>query len=263
MSIFNKIFLNEKIILTLIIISGIIIFVQEQIGYRIPILEAIDVAIIFVFIIEMSIKIKHYSFKNYIADNWNKLDFTLIIISLPCVIFLIFDVGFADLTFFLAFRMLRMLRVIRIFRFLPDVNKTIKGFILALKISSPIFFAITIFVFIFSLVNCALFGDLSPEYFSTPFNSLFSTFQIFTVEGWNDIPQSIIESLSDSMWLINLIRLYFGLLLVGGGIIGLSLLNSVFVDAMVADNNDELNLEVAKLNEKMDILTKKIDALVK
>jgi len=125
MSIFNKIFLNEKIILTLIIISGIIIFVQEQIGYRIAILEMIDVAIIFVFVVEMSVKIKHYSFKNYIANNWNKLDFTLIIISLPCVIFLIFDVGFVDLTFFLAFRMLRMLRVIRIFRFLPDVNNTI------------------------------------------------------------------------------------------------------------------------------------------
>jgi len=41
------------------------------------------------------------------------------------------------------------------------------------------------------------------------------------------------------------------------------LLNSVFVDAMVADNNDELNSEVAKLNEKMDILTQKIDASIK
>lgn len=46
-----------------------------------------------------------------------------------------------------------------------------------------------------------------------------------------------------------------------GGIIGLSLVNSVFVDAMVSDNNDELNKEVERLHKKIDVLTEKIDEL--
>ena len=262
MQFLTKIFLNNKIILTLIILNAIIIFAQEQIGSRIAILEAIDVAIIIFFVIEMCVKIKHYSFKNYIADNWNKLDFSLIIISIPCLLFLIINIDFADFTFFLAFRMLRLMRVVRTFRFLPDVNKTFAGFVRAIKISSPIFFAIAILIFIFSLINCALFGSLSPEYFSTPSDAIFSTFLIFTVEGWNEIPQSITENLTESLWMVNLIRLYFAFLLAVGGIIGLSLLNSVFVDAMVADNNDELNLIVSEMKNQIDVLNQKIDKLI-
>ena len=37
-------------------------------------------------------------------------------------------------------------------------------------------------------------------------------------------------------------------------IIGLSLVNSIFVDAMVSDNNDELERQVKELNEKIDKL---------
>jgi len=33
------------------------------------------------------------------------------------------------------------------------------------------------------------------------------------------------------------------------------------VDAMVSDNNDEIQNEVIKLNDKIEILTKKIDKL--
>jgi voltage-gated sodium channel len=46
-----------------------------------------------------------------------------------------------------------------------------------------------------------------------------------------------------------------------GGILGLSLVNSVFVDAMVSDNNDELTKEVERLHEKIDALNCKIDEL--
>ena len=54
------------------------------------------------------------------------------------------------------------------------------------------------------------------------------------------------------------VRVYFVLILILGGIIGLSLVNSIFVDAMVSDNNDELEDEVKKLNEKIDLLTEEL-----
>ena len=38
----------------------------------------------------------------------------------------------------------------------------------------------------------------------------------------------------------------------------MSFINSIFVDAMVSDNNDELEAEVKKLNEKIDALTEEI-----
>lgn len=44
------------------------------------------------------------------------------------------------------------------------------------------------------------------------------------------------------------------MILITGGIFGLSLVNSIFVDAMVQDNNDELEKKVDLLNKKIDRL---------
>jgi voltage-gated sodium channel len=39
-----------------------------------------------------------------------------------------------------------------------------------------------------------------------------------------------------------------------GGIIGMSLVNSIFVDAMAADNNDEVLKKLNRLEKKLDNL---------
>ncbi len=41
-------------------------------------------------------------------------------------------------------------------------------------------------------------------------------------------------------------------LLFMGGIIGMSLVNSIFVDAMAADNNDEVLEKLSQLEKKLD-----------
>jgi voltage-gated sodium channel len=56
--------------------------------------------------------------------------------------------------------------------------------------------------------------------------------------------------------LAELVRLYFCLLLIFGGIIGMSFINSIFVDAMVADNNDELLEKINQLQKSIDELKK-------
>ena len=47
-------------------------------------------------------------------------------------------------------------------------------------------------------------------------------------------------------------KIYFSILLFMGGIIGMSLVNSIFVDAMAADNNDEVLEKLSQLEEKLD-----------
>ena len=47
-------------------------------------------------------------------------------------------------------------------------------------------------------------------------------------------------------------RIYFSLLLFLGGIIGMSLVNSIFVDAMAADNNDEVLEKLEQIEKKLD-----------
>ena len=47
-------------------------------------------------------------------------------------------------------------------------------------------------------------------------------------------------------------RIYFSLLLFLGGIIGMSLVNSIFVDAMAADNNDDVLEKLSQLEKKIE-----------
>ena len=43
---------------------------------------------------------------------------------------------------------------------------------------------------------------------------------------------------------------------------GLSLVNSIFVDAMVSDNNDDLEAEIKKLTQQVHSLEQKLDQFI-
>ena len=51
-------------------------------------------------------------------------------------------------------------------------------------------------------------------------------------------------------------RIYFSCLLFLGGIIGMSLVNSIFVDAMAADNNDEVLDKLSEIEKKLNDMQK-------
>ena len=80
---------------------------------------------------------------------------------------------------------------------------------------------------------------------------------MFTIEGWYEIPDAIYDNVSESYQF--LVRPYFIFILVLGGIVGMSLINSVFVDAMVSDNNDDVKAKLDELEKKIDKLLEKQD----
>ena len=55
------------------------------------------------------------------------------------------------------------------------------------------------------------------------------------------------------------VRVYFCALLILGGIIGMSFINSIFVDAMVADNNDDVMNKLTELQKTLDELKKQTE----
>ena len=55
------------------------------------------------------------------------------------------------------------------------------------------------------------------------------------------------------------IHAYFVLIVLSGGIFGFSIVNAIFVDEMMKDNNDDLEAKVDELNRKMDRILKERD----
>lgn len=256
----KNLFLNEFFILGLIIINAIVIFIDEfDIAHKA--LDYLEASITILFVVEILIKTSHYGIRKYFISNWNKMDFLLVLVSLPSLAILFYGEAIVETNIILTLRVLRVFKSFRLIRFMPEVDSFMKSIKRALQASYIIILGFVILVFITALISCSLFKDIAPEYFRNPVVSLYSIFQLFSVEGWYEIPNLIAERSSETTAFFA--KLYFSILLMGGGILGLSLVNSIFVDAMVSDNTDDLEDDVKQLTQKIDSLEQKIDQLLK
>jgi len=250
---FKRLLLNDKFILFLIILNAVIIFIG---GFDLGegknrVISTIDNLLSILFILELIIKLIEYRI-NYFKLNWNKFDFVLILLSIPALLAFAFRIDINDFSFLLVFRVMRVFKSIRFLKFIPGIDHLIKGTKRAIKSSIIVIFGFIIYIFIVGIFSFYLFKESSPEYFNNPLISLYSTFKIFTIEGWFEIPEQVTKSLSPIASFFTFI--FFIFVVLSGGILGLSLVNSIFVDAMVSDNNEELEKKIERLESKIDIL---------
>jgi len=251
-----KFFLNESIIINVIVLNSIVLFMLGIPSMKDSlILERIDHLFTIYFLIEAFAKIRAFSWKGYIKNNWNRFDFFLVIISIPSL----FELSqlFPDISFLLVFRLLRLFRILRFLEFIPNIKEILTGIRRAFRASMFVLIVLVIYNVLLAIISNSLFAKYSPEYFGDPFVSLFSIFQVFTIEGWNDIVYSLVVSASDNSFMVGFIRLYFTIVVLSGGIFGFSIVNAIFVEEMVRDNNDNLEDKIDDLNRKVEQLLEK------
>lgn len=252
----KKIFLNERLMLMVIIVNSVILFAQQS-GATEGWLQVLDVVCTLIFVMEMVAKHLALGLRGYWKNGWNMMDGVLVLLSVPSVVAMLLPVSMTDLSFLLVLRILRVLRFFRLFRVFPGFGQIMKNFGLALRQSWGVMLSILIMIVTFAMVSCSLFGKAVPDYFGTPLDSIYSTFRIFTGEGWNEIPDTLAAVMGTGAAVG--VKVYFCLMLVLGCIIGMSLLNSIFVDAMVSDNNDDVKQQMARMEEKIDKLNKMLE----
>lgn len=246
--------MNDKFILLLILLNAVIIFVngfETATTYKFVLL-LLDNIITALFLTELIVKFNEFGVKKYFLSDWNKFDFLLIVLSLPSLIAYLTPIEITSFSYLLVFRVLRVFKSFRFLKFIPGMDRLVNGISRALKASLVVLMGFAIYIFIIGIFSFYLFKDISPIYFGNPLNSLYSIFKIFTVDGWYEIPEQLTQSLSTATSFITYV--YFIFVVVTGGIFGLSLVNSIFVDAMVSDNNDELEQKIDQLTQKVEEL---------
>ena len=259
-TIMRKFFLNDKFILWVILLNSITIFLQGfdlELKY-LNLIRIADNLFTVVFLIEMIVKIREYRISCYWKNNWNKFDAILVLLATPSLVLWMFNLGNIGLQFLLVFRVARVFKFFRFIKFIPNVNKLIKGINHALKASVIVIIGFFIYNFVVSVVTCFLYKNIAPDYFGDPIQSFYNIFKIFTVEGWYEIPDLV--AAKTNVIKAFLTKVYFILILLTGGIFGLSLVNSIFVDAMVSDNNDELEKKVERLSTEIAKLRKDLNS---
>lgn len=249
--ILRRLFLNDKLILAVILINSAIIYAQVA-GYDNLFVNVADMVCTLIFLVEMIVKHAEYGVRGYWKDGWNRLDGTLVILSLPSLLAMFVPLGMLNLSFLLILRLLRVLRFFRVLHFFPNFSKVVQGFTKAMRESYAILLSFFVIIVIFGLINCSLFGEADPDHFRTPLRSIYAVFQICTVEGWYEIPNTVAAYYGGSTVAAEFVRIYFCALLILGGIIGMSFINSIFVDAMVSDNNDDVKEQLDEMQKTLD-----------
>lgn len=253
----GKIFLNEWVILSMIVVNSLLLFLISFDDFPgIQILHYLDFTLTLFFTFEILYKLKYYGIKKYFKEGWHTFDFVVVFISLPSLVE-IFLVDNPGISFLLLFRLLRVTRAFRLMRFVPNIDRLLSGLKRAFKASAFVFLGLGIYNFLLAVLTCQLFREIDPTHFGNPLLAYYSVFRIFTVEGWNDIPDAI--AATSTFWTGMFTRLYFVLVVLTGGIIGFSIVNAIFVDEMTFDNTEEVEARVEELHKKVDRLTELLE----
>ena len=290
MKLLRKLFLSERNILIAIIINALVLCLLYFPEFEHdPTLIFIDHIFIFFFLLEALVKIRVLGARKYFNSGWNRFDFFIVILSLPSLLMNIFPLP--DTSLLMILRLLRLARLVRFIHFIPNLSKVIIGLGRAIKASVFVLGALLFLNFLLAIFTCHFYAKIVPEHFGNPLISSYSIFQMFTVEGWNEIPATIAEKLEanalkeaeeqagiiigktaenienskvykdglivaqrKSAILVGLTRFYFVLVVLVGGIFGMSLANAVFVDEMTMDNNDAIEQRIEDLHQEISEL---------
>lgn len=144
--------------------------IMEAYGTWLILLDKICLGI---FIIEIALKLAAYR-HNFWRNGWNVFDFLVVAIAL---------VPAAGPWSIL--RALRVLRILRLFTVVPALRKVVAAFLHAIPGLMGVILVMVIFFYVGGVLATRLFGEEFPQWFGTLGSSLFSLFQVMTLESWS------------------------------------------------------------------------------
>ncbi|MBK7631972.1 MAG: ion transporter [Ignavibacteriales bacterium] len=139
----------------------------------------IDKIILAVFVIEILLKLYAYGF-SFFKSGWNVFDFSIVAIALlPASGVLA------------VLRSLRIFRSLRLIKNVPKLRFIVESLFHSLPSLVWIFVLLALVFYVFAVIGTKLFGAGYPEWFGNIGASMFSLFQIMTLEGWAEISRAI------------------------------------------------------------------------
>ncbi len=144
--------------------------VMERVG---PLLLFLDDAVLAIFVAELLAKLFAFGWR-YFTNGWNVFDFVIVGIALAP--------ASGDLT---VLRSLRILRVLRLVAIVPSMRKVVMALMAAIPGVSSVIALLALVYYVFAVMVTKLYGKAFPDWFGTVGDSMYSLFQIMTLESWS------------------------------------------------------------------------------
>jgi voltage-gated sodium channel len=146
----------------------------------------IDKVCLYIFVLEAILKLIVFRL-GYFSRGWNWFDFIIVFCSI-----------IADFEVLSSFRALRIVRVFRALKFISNIKK-LQIIVSAIGHSLPSIawtsLLMTLIYYIFSVVGTMLFAEAFPDWFGSIPRTMYTLFQIMTLDGWSmDMCRPIMET---------------------------------------------------------------------
>lgn len=145
-------------------------YLMERIG---GILSVVDNIVLTIFVTELLLKFYAYRL-SFFRSAWNIFD--LLVVSLGL---LPSQEGLS------ALRGLRVIRAMRLLSVVPQMRAVVQALLDALPGMGAVIIMISIVFYVFAVMATLMYGAAFPEWFGTLGRSLYSLFQIMTLESWS------------------------------------------------------------------------------
>jgi len=166
----------EQAIVAVILLNSLILGLETDAGLVArfgPLLHALDTLILAIFVVEIALRL--YAFgPAFFRDPWSLFDFFVVAIALvpasgP----------------FQVLRALRILRALRLVSTLPALRRVVGGLVAALPGMSSIVMLMGMLFYVAAVMATNLFGAQFPDWFGSLGASLYTLFQVMTLESWS------------------------------------------------------------------------------
>ena len=222
----------EHSIIVLIALNAIILGLETEPAVMANVgglLTTLDRAILAVFVVELALRMAAFGWR-FFRDPWSLFDFTVVAIALMPA-----TGPFAVL------RALRALRALRLISAAPRMRRVVQALLTAIPGLGSIIALLVLLFYVAGVIATKLFGGAFPDWFGTLPASLYSLFQIMTLESWSmGIVRPVMEVFPYA-WL------FFVPFILLSTFVMLNLFIAVIVNAMQSQHQEEQDQAVAEI----------------
>ncbi len=144
--------------------------IQANLGH---VLRVIDTLVLGVFVAELLLKFYAYRL-DFFKNAWNIFDLVVVTLGL-----------LPNRDGLSALRGLRVIRAMRLLSVIPQMRAVVQALLDALPGMGAVIIMISIVFYVFAVMATLMYGPDFPEWFGTLGRSLYSLFQIMTLESWS------------------------------------------------------------------------------
>ncbi|MFT4969633.1 MAG: voltage-gated sodium channel [Chitinophagales bacterium] len=181
----------QAFIIFIILLAGVVVGIQtyDISGYLKeswkPTLDALDLIILFIFTIEVVVKMFAEGTKpwKYFNDGWNIFDFTIVVVAL----YAIMPGVEINASFIAVLRLARIFRVFKLVTAIPKLQLLVGALIKSIPSMGYVGILLSILFYIYATMSVFFFGLNDPLHFGTLGRAMLSLFRIVTLEDWTDI----------------------------------------------------------------------------